>query len=166
VTNTPPETHTPFEARRGDYVVSTDQARLDLDVIYGYLSRSYWAAGRPREIVARSLHGSLCFGLYHGERQVGLARVISDRATFAWLCDVFVLEEHRGEGLGVWLIETVLSHPELQGLRRFLLATRDAHELYTRFGFAPLAAPERWMERLPDAATHPASTPSSTPEGA
>ena len=166
MTDSPSELHGPFKARCGDYVVSTDQALLDLDAIYGELGRSYWATGRTREVVARSLRGSLCFGLYHGERQVGLARVISDYATFAWLCDVFVLEEHRRHGLGVWLIDVVLSHPELQGLRRFLLATRDAHGLYTRYGFAPLAAPERWMERLPDAATIPAPVPNppSTPE--
>lgn len=137
----------PLEVQRGDYLISTDPARLDLAVIYGYLSRSYWATGRPREVVARSLRGSLCFGLYHGASQVGLARVVTDYTTFAWLCDVFVLEEHRGKGLAVWLIGVVVGHPELQGLRRFLLATRDAHGLYTRHGFTPLAAPERWMER-------------------
>ena len=136
-----------FELQRDGYLISTDPARLDLDVVHGELSRSYWAAGRPREVVARSLQHSLCFGLYHGEAQVGLARVVTDYATFAWLCDVFIQEPHRGRGLGVWLIETVVAHPELQGLRRFLLATRDAHELYRKHGFAPLSAPERWMAR-------------------
>lgn len=136
-----------LEFQRDDYVISTDPARLDLDVIHGELSRSYWAAGRPREVVARSLQHSLCFGLYHGEAQVGLARVVTDYATFAWLCDVFIKEDHRGRGLGVWLIETVVAHPDLQGLRRFLLATRDAHELYRKHGFAPLSAPGRWMAR-------------------
>lgn len=146
----------PLEARRGDYLISTDPARLDLEVIHGYLSRSYWAAGRPREVVERSLRHSLCFGLYHGARQVGLARVITDYASFAWLCDVFVLEEHRGRGLGVWLIGVVVGHPQLQGLRRFLLATRDAHELYRRHGFTALAAPERWMERAAGPPPQPA----------
>jgi GNAT superfamily N-acetyltransferase len=132
------------------YLISTDPARLDVDVIHGYLARSYWAAGRPRAVLERSLQQSLCFGLYHEGAQVGMARVVTDYATFAWLCDVFVLEAHRGRGLGVWLIATVVGHPDLQGLRRFLLATRDAHDLYRKHGFAPLAAPERWMERLAD----------------
>ncbi len=139
---------THFERRQGDYTISTDPARLDLDAIYGYLSRSYWAAGRPREIVARSLRHSLCFGLYHGDAQAGLARVVSDYATFAWLADVFVLEEHRGQGLAKWLIGSVVAHPELAGVPRFLLATRDAHGLYSQFGFAPLPTPERMMGRI------------------
>ena len=148
----------PFETQRGDYTISTDPARLDLDVIHGYLDRSYWAAGRPRELVARSLRHSLCFGLYHGSVQVGLARVVSDAATFAWLADVFVLEEHRGQGLAKWLIATVVAHPDLRDVRRFMLATRDAHGLYAQFGFAPIAAPERLMARVVDA-------PSSAIEG-
>jgi GNAT superfamily N-acetyltransferase len=123
----PPEV---LEVQRNGYVISTDPARLDLDIIHGELNRSYWAAGRPREVVARSLQHSLCFGLYHREVQVGLARIVTDYATFAWLCDVFIQEAHRGRGLGVWLIETVVAYPNLQGLRRFLLATRDAHGLY------------------------------------
>jgi GNAT superfamily N-acetyltransferase len=139
-----------LEVQRNGYVISTDPARLDLDVIHGELNRSYWAAGRPREVVARSLQHSLCFGLYHREAQVGLARVVTDYATFAWLCDVFIQEAHRGRGLGVWLIETVVAHPSLQGLRRFLLATRDAHGLYRKHGFTTLSAPERWMTREED----------------
>ena len=135
-----------YELRQGSYGISTDPARLDLDVIHGYLSRSYWAEGVPREVVARSLEHSLNFGLYEWERQVGFARVISDRATYAYLADVFVLESHRGRGLGVFLIDAVMSHPELEGLRRFGLVTRDAHGLYDRFGFRPLAEPERHME--------------------
>jgi GNAT superfamily N-acetyltransferase len=138
----------PYERRRGVYTISTEPARLDLDAIYGYLSRSYWAAGRPREMVARSLRNSLCFGLYHGDAQAGLARVVSDYATFAWLADVFVLEEHRGQGLAKWLIGNVVAHPELAGVPRFLLATRDAHGLYSQFGFAPLPTPERMMGRI------------------
>jgi GNAT superfamily N-acetyltransferase len=141
------------EVRRGEYVLSTDPARLDLDVIYDFLSRSYWGEGITRKTVERSIAGSLPFGLYHvtgeGERQVGLARVITDRATFAYLSDVFVVEEHRGKGLGVWLIETIVAHPELQGLRRWALVTRDAHSLYRRFGWTAPAHPDGWMERLP-----------------
>ncbi len=142
---------THVEARRGPYLISTDEQRLDLDVVHGYLSRSYWAAGIPREVVERSIRGSLCFGLYEGERQVGFARVITDEATFAYLGDVFVLEEHRGRGLGKWLVEVIASEPAFQGLRRFLLATRDAHGLYAKLGFTPLTAPEMFMEiRRPD----------------
>ena len=137
----------PTTWRRGEYEISTDPDRIDLDVVHGWLAGSYWAAGIPRETVARSIAGSLCFGIHRGARQVGFARVVSDRATFAWLGDVFVLEEERGRGLAGWLMECVLAHPDLQGLRRFLLATRDAHALYAKHGFAPLAAPERFMER-------------------
>lgn len=134
---------------RGEYVISTDRARLDLETIHSYLSgSSYWAQGRPLAVVRRSIENSLCFGLYRGERQVGFARVITDRATFAWLADVFVLEEARGRGLSKWLMEIILAHPDLQGLRRWVLATKDAHSLYSRFGFAPLKLPERWMERF------------------
>ena len=134
---------------RGDYAISTDPARLDLETIHSYLSgSSYWAQGRPMEVVRRSIENSLCFGLYWRGRQVGFARVITDRATFAWLADVFVLDEERGRGLSKWLMETILAHPRLQGLRRWVLATKDAHSLYSRFGFAPLKRPERWMERF------------------
>ena len=135
------------EWRRGDYRISTDPSRLDLATIHGFLAgRSYWAAGRPAEVVRRSIENSLAFGLYRGDEQVGFARVITDYATFAWLADVFVLEAERGRGLGKWLVETVLAHPQLAGLRRWVLATKDAHELYRRFGFAELLRPERWME--------------------
>lgn len=129
--------------------ISTDPRQLDVDAIHAYLSRSYWAEGIPRELVAKSIAGSLCFGLYDGEqndRQVGFARVITDRATFAYLCDVYVLAEHRGKGLGRMLLGAVVSHPDLQGLRRWSLVTRDAHGLYQQFGFVPLASPERHME--------------------
>lgn len=145
-----------FERRQGPYLISTDVALLDLDAIHAYLVRSYWSEGIPKALVARSIAGSLCFGLYLTANedpaasarplQVGFARIISDRATFAYLCDVYVLEEHRGLGLSKWLLETLSAHPELQGLRRFLLATRDAHGLYTKFGFTPLARPQTFME--------------------
>ncbi len=138
----------PDNWRRDSYEISTDPARLQVDAIYAYLSRSYWATGRPRDVVVRSLAGSLCFGLYHSERQIGLARVVTDRATFAYVCDVYVLDEYQGQGLGKWLIRVVTTHPELQGLRRWSLATRDAHGLYRQFGFQNLAAPDAWMERF------------------
>lgn len=135
-------------ARRGDLFISTDLALMDLDVIHGFLSRSYWSPGIPRATVERAVAGSMSFGLFEGAHQIGYARVITDRATFAYLCDVFVLESHRGQGLGKWLVEALLGHPDLQGLRRFMLATRDAHGLYAMYGFTPLSAPERIMERL------------------
>ncbi len=126
--------------------MSTDPARLDLDVIHSFLTTSYWAAGIPRETVGRSLAHSLCFGLYDGDAQVGMARVVSDYATFAYLADVFVLESHRGQGLGRWIVGCVMAHPDLQGLRVWRLATRDAHGLYRRFGFGPPLRPETHME--------------------
>lgn len=138
----------PYEVR-GDhgFIVSDDPRRIDLDVVYGFLSRAYWCAGIPRATVERAARNSLVFGLYAPERQVGYARVITDRATFAYLCDVFVLEEFQGRGLGKWMMEVVIAHPDLQGLRRFVLATRDAHGLYERYGFHPLKNPEPFMER-------------------
>ena len=135
------------EWRRGEYLISTDRSLLDLQVIHGYLSTSYWAAGVPEEVVGRSIENSLNFGVYRGEEQVGFARVVTDRATFAYLADVFVLEAHRGQGLGKWLVEVILSHPDLQGLRRWMLATRDAHDLYRRYAFTELARPAIFMER-------------------
>ena len=142
----------PYEVRRGPFLVTTDRARFDLDVVHGFLRRSYWSPGVPRETVERAVAGSLAFGLFEHDRQIGFARTITDGATFAYLADVFVLEAHRGRGLGVFLMESVMAHPSLQGLRRFTLATRDAHDLYRRFGFTPLSAPDRFMERFaPDA---------------
>jgi GNAT superfamily N-acetyltransferase len=133
--------------RRGDFSISADPDLLDLPLIHDFLAnRSYWATGRPLAVVRRAIEHSLCFGLYERQRQAGFARVVTDRATFAWLCDVFVLESHRGQGLSKWLIESVLGHPALQGLRRVLLGTRDAHGLYQRFGFTPLADPARFLE--------------------
>jgi GNAT superfamily N-acetyltransferase len=132
---------------RDGFVVSTDPERLDLDLVHRELAASYWAAGVARETVERSIAGSLVFGVYDDLRQVGFARVVTDRATFAWLCDVFVIEPFRGRGLGLWLMACVVGHPELQGLRRWLLATRDAHELYRKVGFEPLPEPGRFMIR-------------------
>jgi GNAT superfamily N-acetyltransferase len=134
------------EYRRGEYVISTDPSRIDLDVVCGFLERSYWAAGISREVVARSIEGSLNFGVYFGDAQIGFARVITDYATFGYLADVFVLEEHRGQGLSMWLMETVMAHPRLQGFRVWRLATKDAHSLYEKVGFRALGHPERMME--------------------
>jgi GNAT superfamily N-acetyltransferase len=135
-----------FERKSEEFVISTDPARLDIGAIHAYLTRSYWAAGIPKDVVAKSIEGSLCFGLYEGGRQIGLARVITDKATFAYLCDVYVLEDYRGRGLGKWLMSVVQSHPDLQGLRRFVLVTQDAHGLYEQFGFSQLKEPGRYME--------------------
>jgi GNAT superfamily N-acetyltransferase len=135
------------EYRRNEFVVSTDRERLDLNVVYDFLTNCYWAKGIPREVVERSIEGALCFGIYDGEgAQVGFARVISDFATIAYIGDVFVLETHRGRGLSKWLMECIVQHPALQNLRRWLLTTRDAHGLYSQFGFTPVKAPERFME--------------------
>jgi GNAT superfamily N-acetyltransferase len=128
------------------YRISTDTNEMDVDAVHAYLTRSYWSEGIPRDVVERSLRGSLCFGIFHGAAQIGFARVITDRATFAHLADVYVLEDHRGRGLGKQLVATILAHPDLQGLRRFQLMTRDAHELYRQFGFGPAARPTAYME--------------------
>lgn len=140
------------EHTRDGLVVSSDPQRLDVDAIHAYLTRSYWARGIPRAVVARSLSHSLCFGLYDGARQIGFARAVTDRATFAYLADVYVLEEYRGRGLGKWLVACAMAHPELQGLRRWVLVTRDAHGLYRELGWSPLGDPGSYMEiRVPDA---------------
>ena len=129
----------------GEIEISTDQARLDIDVIHGFLQTSYWAQGRRRSVVERSIKNSLCFGVYVGRQQVAFARVVSDRAVFAYLMDVFVIPEYRGRGISKALMRAVLGHPDLQNLRIFLLATHDAHGLYEQFGFRALAQPELWM---------------------
>lgn len=136
-----------MEWTQGEFTVTCDPARQDLDVIHGFLSRSYWAKGIPRDTVARSLEGSVCFALLHRGTQVGFARVISDGATIAYLGDVFVLADYRGQGLSKWLMACVTSHPGLQGMRRWILATSDAHSLYEKFGFTPLKQPAAFMER-------------------
>jgi GNAT superfamily N-acetyltransferase len=135
--------------RHGEFELSTDPARLDHALVHRFLSeQSYWASGVPREVVDRAIEHSLCFGVYRDGAQVAFARAVTDRATFAYLADVFVLPEWRDGGLGQWMIGVMLGHRDLQGLRRFLLATKDAHELYARFGFAPLANPSRFLERF------------------
>lgn len=137
------------EFTRGDYTISTDKARLDVPLVHHYLSeRAYWALGRSLSIVRLSIENSLCYGVYAGSKQAGFARVVTDTATFAWLCDVFILEEYRGRGLGKWLVECIVSNPELSKLRLFILATRDAHSLYRQYGkFEPLQEPQRWLAR-------------------
>jgi N-acetylglutamate synthase-like GNAT family acetyltransferase len=137
-----------LEAHRDALLISTDQALLDLDAICGFLSRSYWASARSRDRVEASLRNSLVFGVYDAGKQIGLARIITDYATFAWLCDVFIDEAYRGKGVGKWLVETLLAHPDLKGLKRILLVTKDAQDLYNQYGFSPLAYPGGWMERL------------------
>jgi GNAT superfamily N-acetyltransferase len=138
-----------MEWTRNGYVISDDPGRVDVEAVHRYLcDESYWARGRPLEIVRRSIAGSLPFGLYDPSGALaGFARAVTDRATFAFLADVFVLEAHRGRGLGVWLVETALAHPDLRDVSRWTLATDDAHTLYERFGFGPHPHPERWMER-------------------
>jgi len=128
-------------------IVDTDPARLDLPMVHAFLVESYWAEGIPFDVFEQSVRHSLCFGVYAGDRQIGFARVITDHATFAYLADVFIVESDRGRGHADTLMSAILAHPTLQGFRRWLLATRDAHGLYARHGFTPLAIPERWMER-------------------
>ena len=136
----------PIESSRGEYTVSTDRSRIDVAAVHAFLTQTYWSPGIPESVVRRAIAGSITFGIYHGREQVGFARVVTDRATYAYLSDVYVLEAHRGQGLATWLMEVIMSHPELQGLRRFSLSTRDAQALYARFGFEVVANPERQME--------------------
>jgi GNAT superfamily N-acetyltransferase len=139
------------EWRQGEYLISTNKRRLDLSVIHGFLTTSYWAAGTPIEAVKKSIEHSLNFGVYKGDQQVGFARVITDYATFAYIGDVFILEDYRGQGLSKWLMQVIADHTELQGLRRWILLTRDAHGLYMKTGFSEPKEPERYMEKvLPD----------------
>jgi GNAT superfamily N-acetyltransferase len=132
---------------RGEFFISTDPSDFDIGAIHAYLSASYWATGIPREIVARSVANSLCFGVFRHDAQIGFARVITDRATFAYLGDVYIVDAYQGRGLGTWLMQTITAHPDLQGLRRWSLVTRDAHGLYARFGFRALPEPRRYMEK-------------------
>jgi GNAT superfamily N-acetyltransferase len=136
----------PREWRRGEWVVSDDPARLDPHAVHAFIVGTYWAANIPVETMARAIRHSLCLGLYRGDEFAGLARVVTDRATFGYLCDVFVAPEHRGYGLGKWLVECTLAHPDLQGLRRLCLMTRDAHGLYQGLGFGPMPDPTRYLE--------------------
>jgi GNAT superfamily N-acetyltransferase len=133
---------------RGEFTLSWDPAAQQAERIHAYLTQSYWAEGISLALVKKSLEHSLCFGVFTGGEQVGLSRVITDRATYMYLCDVYVLEAHRGRGLAGWMMEAILAHPDMKGLRRFSLATRDAHKLYARYGFTPLSKPESMMEML------------------
>ena len=135
-----------FETRRERFTISTDPARLDIDAVCDFLTRAYWANTRPRERTERAIQNSLVFGVYEGERQIGLARVVTDYSIFAYLCDVFIHEDYRAHGLGKWLIQTILDHPDLRDMRRWVLVTNDAHGLYRQFGFTSIEDPEHWMQ--------------------
>jgi GNAT superfamily N-acetyltransferase len=137
-----------YETHRDSFTISTDQSRLDMPVVYDFLSRSYWAKTRPHEYTDAAFANSLVFGVYEGERMVGMARVVTDTIIVAYLCDVFIHEDFRGCGLGKWLMESMLAHPDLSHVRRWLLATDDAHGLYRQFGFEALTDVEKWMQRL------------------
>ena len=139
------------------YTITTDKRQLDLNAIHAFLSQTYWSPGVPKAVVERAIENSLAFGVFKGSEQVGFARVVTDKATFAYLADVYVLEAHRGKGLSKRLLEEIQAHEELQGLRRFLLATKDAHGLYAQFGFKQLANPSLMMERWNPNAYKPAS---------
>ena len=137
-----------LEERKGGYCISTDKNKLDLKAVHAFLAEeSYWSKGIPFEIVQKAAENSLTFGLYFEQQQIGYARVITDYATFAYLADVYVLHKFRGKGLSKWLMQTIGSHPDLQGLRRWILLTADAHGLYQQFGWTAISGPERWMER-------------------
>jgi len=137
-----------FETNRDLFTISTDISRLDMNAVYEFLSRAYWAKTRPREYTDLAFSNSLVFGMYEGKRLVGMARVVTDFCIVAYLCDVFIHEDVRGQGLGKWLMQSILEHPDLKHIRRWLLATDDAHGLYQQFGFEPLPDVEKWMQRL------------------
>ena len=135
-----------YEVHREQFTISTDPARLDLDTIADFLKRAYWANTRPRQRTERAIQNSLVFGVYEGDQQIGLARVVSDYSVFAYLCDVYIHEDYRSNGLGKWLMQSIMDHPDLKDVRRWLLVTNDAHGLYRRFGFTTIEDPERWMQ--------------------
>ncbi len=137
-----------LETQRDSFTISTDPSRLDIDAICEFLKRAYWANTRPRERTERAIQNSLVFGVYDGERQIGVARVVTDYSIFAYLCDVFIQEEYRLHGLGKWLIRTVMEHPDLKDMRRWVLVTNDAHGLYKQFGFTSIEDPEHWMQNF------------------
>ena len=137
-----------FETRRDTFTISTDPSRLDMNAVNDFLSRAYWAKDRPNERTQLAFANSFVFGIYEGGRQIGMARVVTDQSIVAYLCDVFIHEDHRAQGLGKWLIQSVLEHPDLKSVRRWLLITDDAHGFYQPFGFAQMTEPEKWMQRL------------------
>lgn len=135
-----------MEWTKNDFTITTDKQKIDVPYVHRFLTQSYWAENIPSETVQKSIEGSLSFAVFHQQKQIGFARVITDAATFAYLADVFIDEAYRGQGLSKWLMEVIVNHPSLQGLRRFLLATRDAHSLYSQFGFSSLTHVDRWMQ--------------------
>ena len=147
-----------MEWHRETFTITSDKSRLDPGMIHHFLyTTAHWAIGRPMQIVRKSIENSLCFGVYDGESQVGFARMVTDGATVGWICDMFILPAYRGKGLGRWLVECMMEHPDIQGLRRILLNTRDAHDLYTKYAnFRPLLAPESWLERFNESPMRPA----------
>jgi GNAT superfamily N-acetyltransferase len=138
-----------YSVSKNEYLISTDKSKIDIEYVHAFLSQSYWSPGVPLQTVKKAMENSLCFGLYLDNKQIGYTRVITDTATFAYLADVFVDENYRGQGLGKWLIDTILSHPDLQGLRRIILTTKDAHKLYEHCGFISVPNPERYMVHNP-----------------
>lgn len=134
-----------IETRRESFTISTDPARIDMSAVYDFLSRAYWANTRPREMTDKAFANSMVFGVYEGQKQIGIARVVTDFSVFAYLCDVFIHENYRGHGLGKWLMQTVTEHPDLKHVRRFMLVTSDAHGLYQQFGFSQIEEPHKWM---------------------
>jgi len=137
-----------LQIHRDSFTISTDPSRLDMNAVHDFLSRAYWAKGRPRERTEYAFANSLVFGMYEGKRQIGVARVVTDFSIVAYLCDVFIHENYRGHGLGKWLVQSMLEHPQLKPVRRWLLATDDAQGLYQQFDFSQLPEPEKWMQRL------------------
>lgn len=137
-----------MEYKKDKFTISDDSSRLDIDAICDFLSRAYWADQRPRNLIERSIEHSMNFGVYDGERQIGFARIVTDQTIFAYICDVFIHEDYRGHSLGKWMMECIMAHPDLQGLRRWCLLTRDAHGLYKQFGFTELSDSSRWMEKF------------------
>jgi len=147
-----------YDVKRNNYLISTDKSKIDIDYVHGFLSQSYWSPGLPIQVAKKAMKGSLCFGVYYtnkqnlpADRQVGYARMVTDKATFAYLADVFIDVNHRGKGLGKWLVETILAHPNLQGVRRIMLVTKDAHKLYEQCRFTLINNPERYMVYNPTA---------------
>ena len=134
-----------YSVTENNFIISTDKNKINIEYVHDFLSHSYWSPGVPIETVTKAMNGSLCFGVYDNDKQIGYARMVTDTATFAYLADVFIDENYRGKGLGKWLVKTILAHPELQGLRRIMLATKDAHTLYEQVGFTPINNPERYM---------------------
>ena len=135
-----------LEVHQDQFTISTDPARLDMDAIVDMLKRAYWASGRPRERTERAFQNSLVFGVYDGDKQIGMARIVTDYSIFAYLCDVFIHEDYRARGLGKWLMQTIMNHPDLTDMRRWLLVTSDAHGLYRQYGFNTIDDPEKWMQ--------------------